>query len=136
MVRMESDFGITLPDLPDLADLDVRSFLNEVDELVRNRGWEVTPNIVIDVFSFHKEAMYRDLKDNEDAVKKFRVNPNAIVPHKKYRLSLQLPYPNLDSYYLQISWNYRDQYDFAPGGIFGGSRSVTIGRSTKTCRNR
>lgn len=26
-------------------------------------------------------------------------------------------YPNLDSYYLQISWNYRDQYDFAPGGM-------------------
>lgn len=27
------------------------------------------------------------------------------------------PYADLDSYYLQISWNYREQYDFTPGGM-------------------
>jgi len=27
------------------------------------------------------------------------------------------PYANLDSYHLQVCWNYREQYDFAAGGM-------------------
>lgn len=67
-VRMESDFGITFPNLPDLEDLDLGGFFNSISEVVGSRGWFITKEMAIDIFSFHKEAMYRDLKDNEEEI--------------------------------------------------------------------
>ncbi|WJK40109.1 DUF3320 domain-containing protein [Solwaraspora sp. WMMA2056] len=63
------EFGITLPAVDDLADLDLGVLLDQVGMAVGERsGWHVTASAVISCFSFHKEAMYRDLLDNEDRV--------------------------------------------------------------------
>jgi very-short-patch-repair endonuclease len=67
-VRMDADFGVRLPELPDIDELDIATFLDEVVNKVRKRGWTVSPDLAIDVFSFHKEVMYRDLKENEEEI--------------------------------------------------------------------
>lgn len=66
-VRM-ADFGVQLPELPDLEDLDLEGFLRLVEMEVRRLDWTVTPDMAIDVFSFHKDVMYRDLKENEGQI--------------------------------------------------------------------
>jgi len=63
------DFGLTLPSIEDLDDNSIDSIFGAVRSAVSSHhGWEVKPTVVISCFSFHKEAMYRDLLDNEDAV--------------------------------------------------------------------
>ncbi|WP_319462731.1 DUF3320 domain-containing protein [Micromonospora sp. RTP1Z1] len=67
-LRMQ-DFGITLPTIDDLADLSIDALFSQVRQVVRGRdGWKVTEASVLSCFSFHKEAMYRDLLDNEEQV--------------------------------------------------------------------
>ncbi|MDF1597037.1 MAG: DUF3320 domain-containing protein [Acidimicrobiia bacterium] len=65
VVRMASDFGIDLPGLPEEDDLGVNAFLESVELAMRDRDWRVTRDLALDVFSFHKEVMYRDLLENE-----------------------------------------------------------------------
>jgi hypothetical protein len=63
------DFGITLPAIDDLADLNLDTLFSQVRSAVHGRdGWKVTDAAVLSCFSFHKEAMYRDLLDNEARV--------------------------------------------------------------------
>ncbi|WP_405103026.1 DUF3320 domain-containing protein [Micromonospora sp. NBC_01412] len=67
-LRMQ-DSGITLPTVDDLADLSIDALFSQVRQVVRGRdGWKVTDATVLSCFSFHKEAMYRDLLDNEEQV--------------------------------------------------------------------
>src|SRR5690606_38104129 len=47
---------------------DVGAYLDEVRRNVVVEGWSVQPQMAVDVFSFHKEVMYKDLKDNEDLI--------------------------------------------------------------------
>lgn len=68
VVKMESDFGIELPVLDDPDEVDVTAYLTRVKRLIRDRPWSVSRNMALDVFSFYKEVMYKDLKDNEDAI--------------------------------------------------------------------
>ena len=67
-VKLETDFGITLPSLGEVDELDVGAYLDEVRRNVVVEGWSVQPQMAVDVFSFHKEVMYKDLKDNEDLI--------------------------------------------------------------------
>jgi len=42
--------------------------------------------------------------------------PGSAIDAPQFHTVLS-PYSHLDAYYLQVSWNYRDQYDFQAGGM-------------------
>lgn len=68
ILRMR-EFGIELPDVDDPAELSVVGLLAQIREVVSTeQGWAVEPTVVLSTFSFHKEAMYRDLLENEATV--------------------------------------------------------------------
>ncbi|WP_250004170.1 DUF4011 domain-containing protein [Actinoplanes sp. M2I2] len=60
--------GITMPRLDGVAELDARGYLEALSAAVSNRGWPVDEGVLLACFSFHKEAMYRDLLDNESRI--------------------------------------------------------------------
>ncbi|MDD4866608.1 MAG: DUF3320 domain-containing protein [Mycobacterium sp.] len=63
------EFGIELPNIDDVADLSVMDLLVQIRNAVSTeQGWTVEPTIVLSTFSFHKEAMFRDLLENEAMV--------------------------------------------------------------------
>ena len=65
-VRMKSDFGIHLPDLPPTEELSPAAYFQDVKkEISGQRGWEVrSDDMVLWCFSFSKLLMYRDLDPN------------------------------------------------------------------------
>ncbi|HLM19860.1 MAG TPA: DUF4011 domain-containing protein, partial [Acidimicrobiia bacterium] len=72
------DFGIVLPELPDSAampdDYDLQSFLSAATHAVSTRrGWTVTTDVVLGLFSFQKFVMYKDLEANADALRAHRL---------------------------------------------------------------
>jgi hypothetical protein len=68
VLRMR-EFGIELPNIDDIAELSVAGLLARIREAVATEeGWAVEPTVVLSTFSFHKEAMYRDLLENEATV--------------------------------------------------------------------
>lgn len=67
-VKLAQDFGIELPPLPE-DELDPGDYLSAVERAVRSQeAWSVSPEVILGAFTFHKEAMYRDLLENEDKV--------------------------------------------------------------------
>ncbi len=61
--------GIDLPGVDELEDVTLESVLGAVRVSVQARpGWQVTDTMVVSYFSFDKEAMYRDLLDNENQI--------------------------------------------------------------------
>ena len=67
-VKLEQDFGISLPTLDDLEDNSYRAAVKAVRQAVGGRDWEVDDTAVLSTFTFHKEVIYRDLRANEEAV--------------------------------------------------------------------
>ena len=72
------DFGIALPELPDSAtipdDYDLQTLLSAVAQLVAGRrGWSVTTDVALALFSFQKLVMYKDLEANAPAVAAHRL---------------------------------------------------------------
>jgi very-short-patch-repair endonuclease len=66
-VRME-EYGVELPPI-DGDDFDLEILLTHVEKLVADRpGWELQRRLILSVFSFHKEAMFRDLLNNEEEI--------------------------------------------------------------------
>ncbi len=65
-VRLKSDFGINLPDLPSAEDLSPSTYFQDVNEVIADqRGWEVRADeILLWCFSFTRLLMYRDLDPN------------------------------------------------------------------------
>lgn len=64
--KLEHDEGITLPE-PDEDEPDVAAYLAAVAAAVEHRtGWSVERRTVLRNFTFHKEAIYRDLEENEE----------------------------------------------------------------------
>lgn len=60
------DFDIALPAVEDLTDLNLETLYAQVRRAIGRRdGWKVKDSAVLSCFSFHKEAMYRDLLENE-----------------------------------------------------------------------
>lgn len=49
-VRMETDFAIELPELPELEDLELGSYLSSIREIVGPRGWYTAKDMAIDIF--------------------------------------------------------------------------------------
>ena len=62
-VRLKSDFGIDLPDVPNAEDLSPATYFQEVTAVIADqRGWEVrADDILLWCFSFTRLLMYRDL---------------------------------------------------------------------------
>ena len=72
------DFGITLPELPDSAtiadDYDLQTLYSAVVQAIATRrGWSVTTDVVLGLFSFQKFVMYKDLEANAPAVAAHRL---------------------------------------------------------------
>ena len=72
------DFGIALPDLPDSAtigdDYDLQSLFSALTQSIAGRrGWAVTTDVVLGLFSFQKFVMYKDLEANASAVEGHRL---------------------------------------------------------------
>ena len=67
--KLQHDFGITLPAFDDEDEENIDDLLDSVRALVAEQeDWVVHDTVVLSVFSFHKEVMYRDLRNNEVAV--------------------------------------------------------------------
>jgi hypothetical protein len=67
--KLQADFGVTLPALDDADDADPDTVFAAVRAACRRwPAWSIEDRVVLATFSFHKEAMYRDLVDNEEAI--------------------------------------------------------------------
>jgi REase_MTES_1575/Protein of unknown function (DUF4011)/AAA domain len=67
IVKLESDLGITIPDLEESGD--IHDSLSALASAVSTQqGWDVRSEILFGAFSFHKEAMYQDLKKNQATI--------------------------------------------------------------------
>jgi hypothetical protein len=68
-VKLHSDFGVTMPALDDPDDADAQAVFAAVHAACRQwPAWSIEERVVLATFSFQKEAMYRDLVDNEEAI--------------------------------------------------------------------
>lgn len=64
-----SRYGVTLPQVDELAGVTVSGLLGEVRAAVAARdGWQVDDSVTLACFSFTNEAAYRDLLDHEDQI--------------------------------------------------------------------
>ncbi|WP_181762533.1 DUF4011 domain-containing protein [Pseudarthrobacter sp. B4EP4b] len=64
-LKLSRDFGLDLPEF-DIDDLNVATVLPGVRKAIAHyTEWTVDERVVMSIFSFHKEAMYRDLEQNE-----------------------------------------------------------------------
>ncbi|HQZ33491.1 MAG TPA: DUF3320 domain-containing protein [Ilumatobacteraceae bacterium] len=67
-IKLASDFGITIPTI-DEFDADPKSVVERVRSAVsKQKGWSVEERVILTTFTFHKDAMYRDLITNAAAV--------------------------------------------------------------------
>lgn len=66
-VKLQREFEFELPPF-DADELRVAEYIASVRELVDGGAWRVTEQLVLSYFVFHKEAMYRDLVDNEELI--------------------------------------------------------------------
>jgi very-short-patch-repair endonuclease len=68
-LKMEKDFDVELPAVDEYA-ASVDKLLDEIGGAVAGRpGWAVLRRAVLTTFSFHKEAIYRDLLDHEALIR-------------------------------------------------------------------
>ncbi len=68
--KFASDFKIALPELPDWEDADIFNYFDRVRDAVhRQSGWNVWEAAYLGLFSFHKMAMYQDLREGEERAK-------------------------------------------------------------------
>jgi very-short-patch-repair endonuclease len=68
-LKLERDFGIRLPEF-DADDLSFGVVVGAMGKLVAdNDGWGISDRVVLSTFTFHKEAMYRDLEQNADLIR-------------------------------------------------------------------
>jgi hypothetical protein len=75
---LKRQFGIVLPELPDLASLpdeyDLQTFFEGVKAAIYNQsGWRVTTEIYLGRFAFQKFVMYKDLETNAAAFSAHRL---------------------------------------------------------------
>jgi hypothetical protein len=60
--------GVDLPAAEAWPELDPAAFRERVRAAVAGRDWHADDSVLLSGFSFHKEAMYRDLLDNEERI--------------------------------------------------------------------
>ncbi len=64
--KLQNEFSVTLPDYNDEG----MAYFKKFEGVVRRLGWTVAAEAKIGVFSFQKINMYRDIKDNGNAIAK------------------------------------------------------------------
>lgn len=64
--KLQSDFGIKLPEFPEDEEIDINSYLQEISKAIRNYPrWEVnSETVALGFFSFGKFLMFNDLDSN------------------------------------------------------------------------
>ncbi|MCW3992699.1 MAG: DUF4011 domain-containing protein [Candidatus Bathyarchaeota archaeon] len=67
-LKIQYDFKIDLPPLPDFEEQNLPEYLEAVAEAGGELDWSVEPVVQIGLFSFHKLVMYQDLSDNIDLI--------------------------------------------------------------------
>ena len=68
-LKLENDLGIELPELDPEEPLEVAPLLSAIRSAVAEHpSWSVEERVVLSTFSFHKEAMYRDLRENFELI--------------------------------------------------------------------
>ena len=67
-----ADSDVQLPVLQDLDELDPMRVLEQVRRVIAGRrGWRVEDTAVLSYFTFAKEAMYRDLLENDERIARY-----------------------------------------------------------------
>lgn len=66
--KLERDFNIILQELSDTDDLNIKDYLNRIQDLVSANKWRVSKEVHLSLFSFLKLNMYEDLNKNSDKV--------------------------------------------------------------------
>jgi very-short-patch-repair endonuclease len=63
LAKLQQDFGVSLPDVPDTEDLQPTNYFSDIEKLIAAQSrWQVRRNdMVLWFFSFAKYLMYRDL---------------------------------------------------------------------------
>lgn len=103
------ELGITTGDLPrDDSGLDIAGIWKSVRSAVKDiRGWEVSEDVVLSMFSFAKYLMWKDLSDRTDDLRKSPVVAHLIdSPRESY--SSTTPFPD----------NRRLDTDYPPQQVF------------------
>jgi hypothetical protein len=81
--KLHHDFGITLPSLEDQDEDSIEAVLDSVRNLIGDQpAWTIRDTVVLSVFSFHKEVMYRDLQNNEVAVAAHPIVQSLALGHR------------------------------------------------------
>ncbi|GIE78709.1 hypothetical protein Aph02nite_46590 [Actinoplanes philippinensis] len=61
--------GITVPGPEPGAELNVARFWQDfTDTVARRNGWHIERSVILTCLTFHKEAIYRDLQENEERI--------------------------------------------------------------------
>ena len=105
------NLGVVDGELPkDDAGLDVASIWRSVSHAVKDiKGWEVTEDVVLGMFSFAKFLMWKDLTERTDQLRENPVVRHLIdTPHDSYPPGVPFPNPKrLDS-------DFAPEYSFCP----------------------
>lgn len=64
--KVQSDFGISLPSLPDdLDSIDIQKEFQRIKDMIKEiPNWNITNDVYLGLFSFKKFVMYKDLETN------------------------------------------------------------------------
>lgn len=71
--KLKNDFGIILPDFDGAQD-SITDYLDNIEEIIKNKGWQVERCVNLTNFSFLKINMYKDLERNKE-----KLNSNPVI---------------------------------------------------------
>lgn len=113
MLRQDFDLelGVAAGDLPrDEAGLDIAGIWKRVRSAIKDiRGWEVSEDVVLSMFSFAKYLMWKDLSDRTEDLRKSPVVAHLIdTPREPYPSST--PFPEIR----RLDKDYPPQQVFSP----------------------
>jgi very-short-patch-repair endonuclease len=113
MLRQDFQLELDMPagDLPrDESGLDIAGIWNRVRRAIKDiRGWEVSEDVVLSMFSFAKYLMWKDLADRTDDLRKSPVVAHLIdTPREPYPSTT--PFPDAR----RLDYDYTPQQVFCP----------------------
>ena len=66
--KLQEDFNITLPTLDQIEGTNCAAVFEAIREAIDRTPWTVEETAVLRTFTFHKEVIYQDLRNNQDAI--------------------------------------------------------------------
>jgi len=67
-LKLQEDFNITLPTLDQIEGTNCAAVFEAIRESIDRTPWTVEETAVLRTFTFHKEVIYQDLINNQDAI--------------------------------------------------------------------